>query len=310
MSQSPSPTIVGVMAITAKRQKVGRGQNTTMQLAVGVSGLCLVVMVLGTIYLFSSAERLPSAIAPPKMKSLAATVRHDRNRPAFYATLLGKDIRKLGLPGTTPAELGKGNPRRREFKGKKSVKAGQELQTESLQLVAEVRSLWVGGEGKGMKAEHLILRLTNKTTKHLAYRVLTRMGKKCRGHGFLRHNAIALEPGETIERAECILSRGTRIVITSVEVMDLAPVGYHYVSRLDPLRLGYVRRIAAAHKLGKLRQCKFFPWRIVERALQSKLVHWYDIIDFYSRHNCDEYSFYPDYRWQKAGQKKLPALAK
>lgn len=297
------------MAITAKRQKISSDRNATVQLAVGLSVISLVVMAVGSFLLFSSSDRLPAAQAPPKLRSLAETARDDRSRPAFLAALINADTKKLGLPATTVEQLAKGNKRRREFNGKKVFKPGQQMQTDSLQLVAEVRSLWVGGEGKGMKAEHLLLRLTNKTTHHLAYRVITEMGKKCRGHGFLRHNAIALEPGETIERAECLLSRGSKMTVTAVEVMELSPLGYHYVSRLDPLRLDYVRRIAAAHKLGKMKQCKFFPWRIVERALQSKLVKWYDVVDFYARHNCDEYSFHADYRWQEDGVKKLPSLA-
>jgi hypothetical protein len=36
-------------------------------------------------------------------------------------------------------------------------------------------------------------------------------------------------------------------------------------------------------------------------------VGWRDVVDFYARHNCDEYSFFPAYRWRRSADEPLPA---
>jgi hypothetical protein len=56
------------------------------------------------------------------------------------------------------------------------------------------------------------------------------------------------------------------------------------------------------------KECSFVPWRDIQASAEQAHTGWADVIDFYARHNCDEYSFFRGYkRWTAPGA--LPARA-
>ena len=56
------------------------------------------------------------------------------------------------------------------------------------------------------------------------------------------------------------------------------------------------------------KECSFVPWRDIQASTSELHTGWADVVDFYARHNCDEYSFYRGYtRWTAPGT--LPAKA-
>ncbi len=156
----------------------------------------------------------------------------------------------------------------------------------------------------------MILEITNKTDRALAYRVDTAVEhpEKCKSQGAILHNAIALKPGETLRRTECLWRPGAMLTIKRVETLELPPISYYYVSRLVPTQILLDERTALGHEENKVRPCQFVPWRDIAASAKTSGTEWGDVLDFYARHNCDEYSFWRGYhRWTTAGT--LPSRA-
>ena len=79
------------------------------------------------------------------------------------------------------------------------------------------------------------------------------------------------------------------------------------MSQLDPLRLRFDRRTSEGHQgPAALAVCGILPWRDIEAAFQHRRATWVDVIDFYSRHTCEEYSFFDGYRRLEKEPIKLP----
>jgi hypothetical protein len=197
-------------------------------------------------------------------------------------------------------------PAPREMKAERD-----QLDTAHLHLTTHVSKEWAAtGEAARLRVEHLVLEITNKSERPVAYRIETHVPDtgRCKRKGAIAQNAIALKPGESMQRTECMWSKGMGLGIKKVEVLELSDLGYFYVSRLIPGQVLLDERSTAGHEPpGKLKPCSFVPWREIRTAADvSGGVTWADVIDFYARHNCDEYSFFSSYRrWQSPGS--LPA---
>src|SRR6185369_7224349 len=99
---------------------------------------------------------------------------------------------------------------------------------------------------------------------------------------------------------------GSSVTVKRVQIMDLPLMGYYFVSRLVPTQVLMDARTSAGHEFRDLKPCAFVPWREIQTAAKEQGTSWADIIDFYARHDCDEYSFWPGYkRWLQPG--KLPS---
>ena len=133
--------------------------------------------------------------------------------------------------------------------------------------------------------------------------------ESCQSQGAIAHNAVALKAGESAERTECLWHKDTALTLRSVEVVELPVIGYYYVSRLNPNQILLDDRTSAGHTVpAPAKECSFVPWRDIQASTSELHTGWADVVDFYARHNCDEYSFYRGYRrWTTAGT--LPARA-
>jgi hypothetical protein len=279
---------------------------TPFNLTIGCSAFSLIAMILAVSAAYSTSEKLPPPGPPPPRPETSAVTTY-RYLPTFYRSLVEEDIARLKLGSVTVAQLARGNAYRSEFTGRQTLRPGGKLETRTLRLRALSRKMWVGGEGRRFRSNHLLLQVKNKTKRHVAYRVVTAARGACGAKAVLAQNAIALRPGGSVERSECLGGRRARLRILSVEVLELTPLGYHYVSRLDPRVLQLPPRIGAGHEPGELPLCRVLPWQAIKRELTEGDTKWHDVVDFYSRHNCDEYSFFPGYRWAPGGPaEKLP----
>ena len=171
--------------------------------------------------------------------------------------------------------------------------------TEHLKVSLRSSRIRVGSTEAGFSAEHLLLRVENRSDKHLAYVVETKLtdSKGCSGKGDMPHNAIALRPHEAVDRTECLFSKWNDLRVTRVDALELTPLGYYYVSRLSPTQLGYDARTGTGHVVpAGAPVCQHVPGREVREGLMAGTTRWEDVMDFYSRHNCDEYWFFYGYR--------------
>jgi hypothetical protein len=164
--------------------------------------------------------------------------------------------------------------------------------------------------GQLYRADHLVLRIENRTDHYLAYRVETRVADegRCDTKGDAPHNAIALAPRQVIHRTECLYRSSERVDVRRVEVMELPRLAAYYVSRLSPALILYGRRTSAGHLPFKGGVCpQNLPWRDIRDGADRGELGWRDLIDFYARHNCEEYSFFRSYRHRTDPTAPLPA---
>lgn len=284
---------------------------TSQHLVAVMGALCVIVILGGSWSLYSYDQSLPPPGRLP-MGVRANPITRLSYKDSYFSGLVDQDIKNYKLEGFTLKDLRAGNPKFAEFSGDQTLKANASLETDHLTLKLTTKKVPVGEEGNQIRLVHLLLSITNKTDKHLAYRVDTKVVGACGKKGVLPHNAIVLKPQQAIVRTECMPRKRAQLHIKRVEVMELSPLGYHYVSRLDPQPLKYDPRTSEGHvRMPEFKQCKIpLPWRAIGPALERGEVQWYDVVDFYSRHNCDEYSFHTGYQWRAKGPAELPSKPK
>jgi hypothetical protein len=184
--------------------------------------------------------------------------------------------------------------------------SGDSFETPHLKLRTLIIKEWATTEsGQGFRYEHIALEITNRSAVPVAYRIPTEVSgtAKCKSKAALQHNAIVIKPGETVQRTECLYQPSTTITIKAVEVVELPPLALAYISRIMPAQPLYDPRTFAGHTLEKgQKPCQFVPWRDIDADMQRGAT-WADVVDFYARHNCSEYSFVSGYRrWTAPGQ--------
>lgn len=272
--------------------------------AVGVTG-CL----LG---LACPSSDPPPPRPPPPAAAPATPPAERRRSAALYRALLEQDAKGLGVPIPVAAAWAAPFPYFDELPRKRHLRGGETLRTGHLSLSLQVRRIEGAVEGQSFRADHLVLKIENPTGHYLAYRVITEVpnAARCEAKGIVDHDAIALRPHETIARSECLLQKGGGVTLARVEVLEIPALSYYYVSRLDPALVLYDPRTAAGHTVPRSTACpQTFSWRDIRDGAERGEIAWRDILDFYARHNCDEYAFYPGYRYRADAALPLPARA-
>jgi hypothetical protein len=283
-------------------------EGKTLGLAVGAIGV--IAIVIGTMVLYAgepgpTPER-PKAPPPPEV---TMNTELKFSQPVYQGLLEG-DAKKFKVPAPTLQEIAQPNPYFEEFKGKHRLKVGQQYETAHIRLSLEVQKRKGLLEGQSFAVDHLVLRLTNRAQKFLAYRVETAVSdkQKCASKGDIAHNALVMEPGQTIERTECLYRTDQSIEVLHIEVIELPPLSAHYVSRLPPNPTLYDSRTSSGHVPLEGGLCpQTFSWREIKDGIDKRQIGWRDVMDFYARHNCDEYSFFAKYRYRNDAAAALPA---
>lgn len=284
--------------------------NTLLLLGlVGCAGLVVITLVTSR-FLKSEPPPPPPPPPPAAETSVTGTLRYTEG---FFKANLDDDTKQYGLPPVDVATLAQPLAYANELGSPKKLKPDRDtLETPHLKLATHTVKEWATTpSGQSYRFEHIFLDITNKTQKPLAYRVKTDIEhpERCRSKGNMQHNALALAPGETVKRTECLWRPGALLTVAAIEVIELGDLGYHYVSRLPPGQVLLDERTAGGHQPPKGKGCAFVPWRdISASAKAANGTGWADVIDFYARHDCDDYSFWSGYkRWTAPG--KLPSRA-
>jgi hypothetical protein len=294
--------------------------NQLLGLALLGCAVVIVVAVVGTRFLTHAPP--PPPPPPPPSPPEAAVTGLIRYSEGYYKASVEDAAKRWKLSPPTLGRLAEPLKYAAELQHPKQMKVEKDaLDTPHLRLATHVIKEWAQTEtGQRFRYEHSVLTITNKSDDHVAYRVVTEVEhpEKCASKGAIGHNAVALAPHETVERTECLWRPKSSITVKSVEVLELPlEMSYYFVSRLVPTQILLDERTAAGHEFspgGKpIKPCAFVPWREIQVASKEHGTSWADVIDFYARHDCDEYSFWTGYqRWRSSG--KLPshseALAK
>lgn len=278
---------------------------TPRQVGLAWGVLSLGLMLISLSWALTDRGPLPPP-RPGPADAESEAVSSYRYKLSYFHAQLEADCVEYHLPKTDPEAMRAAFPAASELTGEEELAGRRMLQTPSLTLQLQTKRLWVGAEGQGMRAPHLVLSITNRTPYYLAYRVDTRVAGACQNKAAIEHNALALKPRQQLLRSECLLRNANSLTVERVEVMQIPALSYYYVSRLDPPRLRMAERTSAGHSFAELQPCRVLPWDTLRKTLEDPAA-WRDVIDFYARHNCDEYSFFPTYRWAAGGVRELPS---
>jgi hypothetical protein len=223
---------------------------------------------------------------------------------AAYAQLVAQTAKSFGV-GADLNGLSQHFPYMVEYEGAQALAPRAALSTPHIELKAAIEHVQFDGVG----ADQLVLHIRNRSTSYVAYRVTTEIphSETCRSKGVLPQNAIALRPGQEIKRVECLWADHGVVIVRRVEVIEVPALSYFYVSRLPPAQALYPTRTSDGHAPPAGTPCSLVPWREIATAAAEGKTRWYDVIDFYGRHDCDLFSFPPRYH-APAGPVQLPVV--
>jgi len=246
--------------------------------------------------------------APPPESVMNGELRFS---PVIYRGQVEQDARSFGVPTPSEELFKKPFLYMEEVKKRLTLVEKRPVETPHLKLslvVEKQRATTAGGQG--FRSEHLVLQIENLSDKYLAYRIVTEVPnkRKCIQKGDIPHNAMVIEPRQTLRRTECLFQKKRSLDIKRAEVIELPELAAVYVSRLPIPAVLYDPRTAAGHVPLKGSLCpQTFSWREIRDGLDRKHIDWRDVIDYYARHSCSEYSFFKSYRYRSNADEPLPA---
>ncbi len=282
----------------------------TLGLGLGVALAGAASVAIGSVLLYAGGP--PPAPPRPKPPAVDQTSAAMKYSATLYRALLEQDAGAFGLPVVRPEEMARPFPYFQEggAGGDRKLKVGGSIQTPHLRLSLLVRKEAGSMEGQAYSADHLVLRIDNLTNKTLAYRVETTVPdeERCAAKGVIAQNAIVLFPGQSVSRTECFFRSDQRITVKSIDVMEVPRLSGFYLSRLVPGLVLYGVRTSAGHSPPKGGPCpQTVSWRDIRDGADRGDFGWRDVIDFYARHSCAEYAFFPAYRFRATAAAPLPA---
>lgn len=284
-------------------------EGKPLALAVVFTGIVAIALGVLILHAASSPPPTPKRPEPPPPPS-AMINSEQRFSVLYYKALIEQDAKSYGIPAPSYEDLLQPNPYYDELRGKEHLRIKVPIETRHLRITLEVSKQTSIIEAHSLTTDNLVLRIENRTPLYLAYRIQTSVSEKrhCDMKAIVPHNAIMIEPEQTILRSECIFRKDARIDVNRIEVVELPALSAFYVSRVPPNATFYDPRVFAGHLAPRGTMCaQTFSWRDIRDGIEKKELGWRDVIDFYARHNCGEYSFFKSYRYRGDPQAPLPA---
>ncbi len=286
-------------------------EGKPLALAVLLTGASTIALGVWILHVASTPS--PSPKQPDPAPPLSVMINSEqRFSVLYYKALIEDDARAFAIDAPSYEELAQPNPYFDELRTRQRLRLKAPIETRHLRISLEVSKETSTFESHTIAVDNLVLRIENLTPLFLAYRIETsiRGQSQCALKANLPHNAIALEPGQTILRTECVYRKDPYLDLDRIEVIELPALSAYYVSRVPPNATLYDPRTAAGHVPPKGSLCpQTFSWRDIKDGIDKGELGWRDVIDFYARHNCVEYSFFRSYRYRSDPAAPLPARA-
>jgi hypothetical protein len=283
-------------------------EGKPLALAVLFSGIFAIAMGVLILHAASAPPLAPKRPDPPPPPS--AMINSDmRFSVVYYKALIEQDAKSYGIPAPPYEDLLQPNPYFDELRERHRLRIKAPLETRHLRITLEVSKQTTIIESHRLSSDHFVLRIENRTPLYLAYRIRTAVPEKgkCRLKAEIPHNALALEPEQTVLRTECLYRKGGFVDITGIEVIELPALSAFYVSRVPPNSTLFDPRTSASHVPPRGTMCmQTFSWREIKDGIEKQELGWRDFIDFYARHSCSEYSFFKSYRYRGDPSTPLP----
>lgn len=296
-------------------------EPTTTRLIAG--GGLVVVLALGgwagsgltDAYVAQAKELLAKEVAPERAReqALAAPPTYTET-PVYYRTQLEASLATLELQTDVDALLEQlrqpnvfyhpithGAP--------VTMKVGELRREQALELTVLHEELRIKRGGLESNSLHTLLSVVNQGSVALAYRLVARSkdGGDCKMRAITQYDALVLDPGESARISIC--SGTHEVELVDLRMMELAqPIQIRWIRQLPPLTLGLDEIAVRSHKSAKtVLSCGAVPSKDTARQLSAGVAQWEDVIDFYSRHDCNLYRWPESYARIVSPLVELPA---
>jgi hypothetical protein len=281
--------------------------DRTFKLAVGGGAAALVgVIVLLRFCGSLSVAPLPPAPAVASTQSARDILVASSETAAAWQAFVEKDAKAAGIAAPSAAELGRVLPYAVDETRRSIAPGDAPIEVAKLRLHAEVAR--ADGDAD------LVLVIENRGASDLAYHVVTRPSMAptlCHSRQVLFYDANVVEAHSEVRRSECVYRDGDTLQIDRVETIELSRLSSYYVSRLPAAMLTLDTRLTVGHKpLGTAVPCNVMMSQVIKSKLESGVITWRDLADFYARHRCDTYPFPEQYKaFTSDNQRELPAVS-
>lgn len=272
------------------------------QYRLGVLAGAVMLVAVITYLRFCGSVGLPPKPPPPAGPSGTQTqlLSKSTTSPTVYQGFLESDASAAGVRAPTIAEMSRKLPYRVD-EARHVLEPGKPpIEVAGLRLRVERAS------------DQVVMVIENLLDSDAAYEVTSAPSSgpgTCNSARPLPFNAMVIAKGQSERRTECTWRGGMAIIVTKVETIELSPLGAWYVSQLPPQVVGIENRIARGHRgIEASEKCSAVVSQVVRTGLDRGDIGWRDLVDFYSRHRCQTYSFPSSYRAFKSdNERSVPA---
>lgn len=220
-----------------------------------------------------------------------------------------QDATRFGIAPFEPASLAKPNRYVNALAEPVVIKPGRSWTSEHIKVGVSLDKVQYNQHGATISARHTIATFENVSKGPVAYFASVRSAERgrCDVRGARQHNAMALMPGEV---AEVVVCAGTgKVRVDRLEVLEVSPLGYVYVSRVPARAVGHDGITGGSHSpMNRVQVCQTVDTKGIAGKLAQGLTRWRDVVDYYARHDCERFRFFFDYRHTDDGPARLPAL--
>ena len=299
----------------AKRQAGGSG--LVRMIVVGLVGVGVIAGIGFAAQKLLRTEEQPAAAAPAEVPKAelpseqGPVLTPEAEQAALYESRVQAAIAEQGLEAVSLDQLRQPNAFHHPItRSKPRILAPSSSKTEGpLLLSVRVDNRVVEGRGMQSKTQHTTLRVQNRGEVPVAYRLDMRKagGGDCRARALINYDAMVIDAGQTVEISVC--SGRQSVEILDLRMLEITPLGAGWVRKIPPRPVGLSLDASRAHApTGEVEACTMGSSELGE-AISAGTIAWEDAIDFYSRHDCTHYQWWPEYRRAKAAVDTLPMLS-
>ena len=192
----------------------------------------------------------------------------------------------------------------------KTVKPGGVFMQGGFRLRVLVESVKVErARGVRTTIQHTLATIENTGEEPVAYFLeLRSKSGECKLQATTKYNTMVLSPGAKGELSVCSGSHSVEIV--DLRLMKITELGALWVSKVPPLAVGHDEITARSHDPGPgVPMCAEIPAVDFGRRIDAGEMRWEDLIDFYSRHDCEKFRWWAGYTRITEPLKSLPSNA-
>jgi hypothetical protein len=188
------------------------------------------------------------------------------------------------------------------------LKAGEVRTEHGVEITAIQEELRTQRSGLETTSAHTLLRLHNRGSLPLAYRLVARTndGGDCKTRAITQYDALVLGPDEQARISVC--PGNHEIEILDLRLMEVTELGARWIRQVPGEALGLDEVAVRSNKPSKhVPPCAGVGARESAQQLEQGAAQWEDVVDYYSRHDCNIYRWPPGYTRIVEPLAELPA---